>query len=96
MVYINNLTKLLDLDKFEDKIKSKNLQWQHIEEFLGSNVTTQWKDMSQSINFKDLYMHCKEKKSKTSYRFLFNDVEKQKWGSFRLNSYKSMIDLIRF
>ena len=36
-----------------------------------------------------------KKKSKYSYRFLFNDVEKQKWSYFNLKSHKSMIDLIR-
>jgi hypothetical protein len=46
--------------------------------------------------YKDLYNHFKtKKKSKYSYRFLFNDVEKQKWSYFNLKSHKSMIDLIR-
>ena len=69
----------------------------YVNSFLSGSVTTRWKEMSQNINtFKDLYDYFKtKKKSKNSYRFLFNDVEKLKWSSFRLMSSKSMIDLIR-
>lgn len=70
----------------------------YVKEFLGGEVTTQWKDMlNPGSTFKDLYDHFKtKKKSKNSYRFLFNDVEKLKWSSLRLKSNKSKIDLIRF
>jgi hypothetical protein len=47
--------------------------------------------------FKDMYNYFKlGKKSKNSWRFLFNEVEKLKWSCLRLMSYKSNIDLIRF
>jgi IS605 OrfB family transposase len=72
--------------------------YDYIDQFLSGLVTTRWKEMLPNINtFKDLYNHFKnQKKSKYSYRFLFNDVEKQNWSYFRLKSNKSMIDLIRF
>ena len=71
---------------------------EYVNNFLSDLVTTRWKEMLPFINTnRDLYKYFKDKKkSKTSYRFLFNDVEKQKWSSFRLKSDKSMIDLIRF
>jgi hypothetical protein len=70
----------------------------YVNNFLGSLVTTHWKKMLPDINtYKDLYNYFKlQKKSKNSYRFLFNEVEKQKWSCLRLNFYKSGIDLIRF
>ena len=70
----------------------------YVEDFLGGLVTTRWKEMLPNIfTFKDLYNYFKtEKKSKNSYRFLFNDTEKLKWSSLRLNTFKSKIDLIRF
>jgi hypothetical protein len=59
-------------------------------------VTTRWKKMLPNVNtYKDLYDYYKKKKSKNSYRFLFNDVEKQRWSCLRLWFYKSNIDLIR-
>jgi len=69
----------------------------YVNDFLSGSVTTHWKEMLQNINtFKNLYDYFKtKKKSKNSYRFLFNDVEKLKWSSFRLMSSKSMIDLVR-
>ena len=52
---------------------------------------------SKDNNLGKYYNHFKtKKKSKNSYRFLFNDVEKLKWSSLRLKSNKSKIDLIRF
>lgn len=70
----------------------------YVKEFLSGLVATRWKDMLPDINtYQEMYLHFKsKKKSKYSYRFLFNDVEKLKWSSFRLQSNKSMIDLIRF
>lgn len=70
----------------------------YVNEFLSGLVTTHWKEMLPNIfTFKDLYNYFKtEKKSKNSYRFLFNDIEKLKWSSLRLNTFKSKIDLIRF
>ena len=70
----------------------------YVNEFLSGLVTTHWKEMLPNVNtFKDLYNYFKtKKKSKNSYRFLFNDTEKLKWSSLSLNSSKSMIDLIRF
>lgn len=71
---------------------------EYVNEFLGGLVTTHWKEMLPNVNtFREMYNYFKtKKKSKYSYRFLFNDVEKQKCSSFRLMSNKSMIDLIRF
>ena len=70
----------------------------YVNNFLSSLVTTHWKEMLPDINtFREMYDFFKtKKKSKNSYRFLFNDVEKLKWSCLRLNSNKSMIDLIRF
>lgn len=70
----------------------------YVNDFLGGQVTTRWKEMLPNIfTFKDLYNYFKtQKKSKNSYRFLFNDAEKLKWSSLRLNTFKSKIDLIRF
>lgn len=72
--------------------------YDYINGFLSGLVTTRWKEMLPNINtFKELYEYFKnQKKSRYNYRFLFNDVEKQKWSYFRLNSNKSMVDLIRF
>ena len=69
----------------------------YVNQFLSGSVTTHWKEMSPSINtFKDLYNHFRaEKKSKNSYRFLFSETEKSMKSSFRLDSYKSLIDLIK-
>jgi hypothetical protein len=68
----------------------------YINNFLSSLVTTRWKKMLPNVNtYKDLYDYYKQKKSKNSYRFLFNDVEKQRWSCLRLWFYKSNIDLIR-
>jgi hypothetical protein len=71
---------------------------EYVNDFLSGLVTTRWKEMLPNVNtFKDMYNYFKtKKKSKNSYRFLFNDVEKLKWSSLRLKSNKSMIDLIRF
>jgi hypothetical protein len=68
----------------------------YVNNFLNDSVTTHWKEMLPEISTnKELYNHFKDKKkSKNSYRFLFNDVEKQKCSSFRLKSIKSLIDLI--
>lgn len=70
----------------------------YVKDFLSGLVATRWKEMLPDINtYEEMYLHFKsKKKSKHSYRFLFNDVEKLKWSSFRLQSNKSMIDLIRF
>jgi hypothetical protein len=72
--------------------------YDYVNDFLSGLVTTHWKEMLPDINtYKEMYNYFKtKKKSKNSYRFLFNDVEKLKWSSFRLKSDKSMIDLIRF
>jgi hypothetical protein len=61
---------------------------EYVNEFLSSLVTTHWKEMLPEVNtFKEMYNHFKfKKKSKNSYRFLFNDVEKLKWSCFRLMS----------
>lgn len=80
-------------------IKVKEIKEQeYVNIFLSGLVTTRWKEMLPNINtFKDLYIHFKsQKKSKNSYRFLFNDVEKLKWSSLRLKSNKSFVDLIKF
>jgi hypothetical protein len=69
----------------------------YVNNFLVGLVTTRWKKMLPEVDtYKDLYDFFKKKKSKNSYRFLFDDVEKQKWSYLRLNFYKSGIDLIRF
>ena len=70
----------------------------YINGFLSGPVTTHWKEMLPDINtFKDMYNYFKfQKKSRNSYRFLFNEAEKLKWSCLRLMSYKSNIDLIRF
>jgi len=70
----------------------------YINGFLSGPVTTHWKEMLPDINtFKDMYNYFKsQKKSRNSYRFLFNEAEKLKWSCLRLMSYKSGIDLIRF
>jgi len=70
----------------------------YINGFLSGPVTTRWKEMLPDINtFKDMYNYFKsQKKSRNSYRFLFNEAEKLKWSCLRLQSYKSNIDLIRF
>jgi len=75
---------------------NKGLIKGYVNDFLGSLVATRWKEMLPQINtYKDLYDHYKiQKKSKNSYRFLFNDQEKGQWSYFRLGSNKSMIDLI--
>ena len=69
----------------------------YVNQFLGGLVTTRWKEMLPNINtYKDLYDHFKtQKKSKNSYRFLFTDLEKDKWSCLRLNSHQSKIDLVR-
>jgi len=67
----------------------------YVSNFLSSLVSTHWKKMVPEVStYKDLYNYYKSK-SKASYRFLFTDAEKLKFSSLRLNSYKSMIDLIR-
>jgi len=70
----------------------------YVENFLGSLVTTRWKEMLPNINtYRDLYNYFKlQKKSKNSYRFLFNETEKLKWSCSRLWFYRSKVDLIRF
>ena len=70
----------------------------YINGFLSGPVTTRWKEMLPDINtFREMYNYFKsQKKSKNSYRFLFNEAEKLKWSCLRLMSYKSNIDLIRF
>ncbi len=72
--------------------------YDYVNSFLSSSVTTHWKEMLPEVStFKDLYNHFKiQKKSKNSYRFLFNDTEKLKWSSLRLKSDKSMVDLVSF
>ncbi|MCB1713370.1 MAG: hypothetical protein KDH96_13160 [Candidatus Riesia sp.] len=71
--------------------------WTYINTYLGSEVTTRWKKMlPSSSTYRDLYNLFKEKKTVNSYRFLFNDNEKQRWSFFRLKSSKSMIDLVTF
>ena len=69
----------------------------YVEDFLSSLVATRWKEMlPEIVTYRDLYNYFKlQKKSKNSYRFLFNDVEKQKWSCSRLWHYESGIDLIR-
>lgn len=71
---------------------------EYVNEFLSNLVTTHWKEMLPDINtFKEMYNYFKaKKKSKPSYRFLFNDAEKLKWSCLRLQSNRSNIDLIRF
>lgn len=70
----------------------------YINEFLCGLVTTRWKEMLPNINtYQDLYNYFKtKKKSRNSYRFLFNDIEKLKWSYLRLGFYESKVDLIRF
>ena len=72
--------------------------YDYVNEYLNGLVNTHWKEMLPNIDtYKDLYKYFKtKKKSKNSYRFLFNDTEKLKWSYFSLKSNKSMIDLIRF
>ena len=69
---------------------------EYVNNFLSSLVTTRWKEMLPNINtYKEMYEYFKTtKKSRDSYRFLFNDDEKSRWSFFRLKSYKSLIDLI--
>jgi IS605 OrfB family transposase len=84
---------------FRGYLMNKGIKmYDYVNDFLSGLVTTRWKEMLPNINtFKELYNYFKtKKKSKNSYRFLFNDVEKLKWSSLRLKSNKSMIDLIRF
>ena len=70
----------------------------YVNDFLSSPITTHWKKMlSDVMTFKEMHDYFKtKKKSKSSYRFLFNDNEKLKWSSFRLKSHKSRVDLVRF
>ena len=74
--------------------------YDYVNEYLNGLVNTHWKEMLPTIDtYKDLYNHFKtktKKKSKYSYRFLFNDTEKLKWSYFSLKSNKSKVDLIRF
>ena len=66
----------------------------YVDQFLSGSVTTHWKEMLPDANtFKDLYDWSK-KKSKNSYRFLFTDKEKDRKSYFRLNSRKSLVDLV--
>lgn len=68
----------------------------YVNNFLSDSVSTRWKEMVPSINtYKDMYLYFKtSKKSKYKYRFLFNDLEKSQKSFFRLNSIKSLTDLI--
>ena len=70
--------------------------YDYIQSFLGQQTTTHWKKMLNVNTYKDVYNYFKQKKSKNSYRFLFNDVEKERWSCFSLKSQSSMVDLIRF
>jgi len=68
----------------------------YVNNFLSDLVSTHWKEMIPNINtYKEMYDYFKSsKKSKNKYRFLFNDVEKYQKSYFRLNSFKSLTDLI--
>ena len=70
----------------------------YINEYLSGLVSTRWKEMIPDINtYQDLYNYFKtKKKSKYSYRFLFNDTEKLRWSYLRFKFYGSGVDLIRF
>mgnify|MGYP006355989607 CR=1 FL=1 len=71
--------------------------YDYVNEYLNGLVNTHWKEMLPDLDtYKDLYKYFKtKKKSKNSYRFLFNDTEKLKWSYFSLKSNKSKVDLIR-
>ena len=85
---------LMSLQKDSTQFKSV---WSYINDFLGSEVSTHWKEMIPHIStFKELYNFYKDKETKTSYRFLFSDIQKERWSCLRLKSFKSMIDLITF
>ena len=108
--YTSFIGQVKNIEDYDSLAASKEVAWrgylmnkgikvnEYVKDFLSGLVTTHWKEMLPNINtFKEMYEFFKtKKKSKNSYRFLFNDVEKQKWSSFRLMSYKSMIDLIIF
>ena len=89
---------------------SLTTHWKEMLENDGVKSITTWKEMYnlfKNLGYKKTVSKNK-KKSETvvlnikkftttnSYRFLFNDVEKLKWSCLRLNSIKSMIDLIKF
>lgn len=98
-IFGSQVSKELSIYDTNKYILSK--QWDYIHGYLGKGLSTRWKDMitlASVITYKELYHYYKDnkKKSTTSYRFLFNDDEKLKWSSFRLNSNKSLVDLIRF
>jgi hypothetical protein len=82
---------------FRGYLITKNINIKnYVDQFLSGSVTTRWKEMKldKTINtFKDLYDWSK-KKSKNSYRFLFSDAEKDRKSYFRLNSHKSLVDLV--
>ncbi len=108
--YTSFIGQVKNIEDYDSLAASKEVAWrgylmnkgikvnEYVKDFLSGLVTTHWKEMLPDINtFKEMYDFFKtKKKSKNSYRFLFNDVEKQKWSSLRLMSNKSMIDLIRF
>jgi hypothetical protein len=108
--YTSFIGQVKNIEDYDSLAASKEVAWrgylmnkgikvnEYTKEFLSGSVTTHWKEMLPDINtFREMYDFFKtKKKSKNSYRFLFNDVEKLKWSSLRLMSNRSMIDLIRF
>lgn len=108
--YTSFIGQVKNIEDYDSLAASKEVAWrgylmnkgikvnEYVNNFLSGLVTTHWKEMLPDINtFREMYDFFKtQKKSKNSYRFLFSDVEKQKWSSLRLKSHKSMIDLIRF
>jgi len=108
--YTSFIGQIKNIKDYDSIAASKEVAWrgylmnkgikvnEYVNDFLSGLLTTHWKEMLPDINtFKEMYDFFKtKKKSKNSYRFLFNDVEKLKWSSLRLMSNRSMIDLIRF
>ena len=69
----------------------------YVKDYLSDLVATRWKNMLPNIcTNKELYDYFKgQKKSTTSYRFLFTKVERLKYSCLRLNHHLSNVDLIR-
>jgi IS605 OrfB family transposase len=105
--YTSFIGQIKDLNEYDSVAASKEIVHRgylminnynvndYVNSFLSNLVSTHWKKMISEVStYKDLYDYYKSK-SKTSYRFLFNDIEKLKFSSLRLKFHKSMVDLIR-
>ena len=74
--------KGFEMSKYEENIFERN----YVNQYLCNPLSTCWKEMIKGlVSYKDLYDYFKnQKKSKYSYRFLFNQTLKVGYSCFKL------------